>query len=770
MINVNLKLFPIILLDDASHDRRGRAYASSELMQAFDNEGLEVLHYENAKDVLAIAKAKRDISCIIVNLEYFPKETEEQNMLDFIQLVRNINSEIPINIITDNMHINLLNPNILRECDYIIWNYDDTASFLAGRIRQQVFNYLARLLPPFFQALVKYTYEYKYAWHTPGHMGGVAFLKSPTGRLFYDYYGENTFRSDLSISVPELGSLLEHSGVVGEAEEHAAQIFGADETYFVTNGTSTSNKIVFMAIARSHDVAAIDRNCHKSLQHALTMANVIPIYFKPSRNAYGIIGGIARSEFSPESLRQKIIDNPLISNKEVVPRLAVITNSTYDGLIYNVANIKEDLLTAGIDYIHFDEAWFPYAKFHPFYQGKFGMSESLLEREPTVFSTQSTHKLLAAFSQASMIHLKRGSGNIEREIFNESFMMHNSTSPQYGIIASLDVSARMMAGHSGLQLMSECMGIAVAFRQEFNKINRRGKRGESTNDWAFKIWQPDEVDNIYLGEDEQFLHDATHNDLLWQLSAKKHWHAFPEIDENHLFLDPIKVTLLTPGIDETAAAQDFGIPAPLVSRYLIGNGVVDEKIGFYSMLFLFSIGVNKSKALTLLTQLEQFKDQFDKNSSLKEAFPDLVQEHASYYKQMTLQDLAKKMHQFLTERQASTLLMNAYEMMPDPWLTPHDAYQALISGQWRCVPLDELLGQVVLTMVAPYPPGIPIIMPGERINENHMIIINFLKLLEDFDNAFPSFENEVHGVKIVENEGGKRRSYYLFCLQDKPPH
>ena len=766
MINVNLKLFPIVLLDVASQAHRGLAYASPELMQAFENEGLTVLHYEEANDVLVLLKAKRDLGGIIVNLEYFPEETQEQDMSSFIERIRDINAEIPINILTSTLHLNFLNADILKECECIIWRYDDTPAFLAGRIHQQVFKYLARLLPPFFKALVKYTLEYKYAWHTPGHMGGVAFLKSPTGRLFYDFYGENAFRSDLSISVPELGSLLEHSGVVGEAEAYAAQVFGADETFFVTNGTSTSNKIVFMAIARGHDVAAIDRNCHKSLQHALTMANVIPIYFKPSRNAYGIIGGIAKSEFSQKALRQKIMDNPLIDNKDVVPRLAVITNSTYDGLIYNVDNIKQDLLAAGINYIHFDEAWFPYAKFHPFYKGKFAMSDSTLEKQPTVLSTQSTHKLLAAFSQASMIHFKQGTGAIEREIFNESFMMHTSTSPQYGIIASLDVSSRMMAGLSGVQLMSEAMAIAIAFRLEFNKVNQYDKKNEGPNNWAFTLWQPDEVDNIFLAEDDHFLKDPTHNDSRWKLSAKKPWHGFPKMDENHLFLDPIKVTVLTPGIDETATAQDFGIPAPIVSRYLIRNGVVDEKTGFYSMLFLFSIGVNKSKALTLLTQLEQFKDQFNQNAPLKKVFPTLVQEYATRYKKMTLQDLAKEMHVFLTEREAATLLMNAYDTLPEPVLTPHDAYQALISGRWCCVPIDELLDKVVLTMVAPYPPGIPIIMPGERITQKHSNILNFLKLLESFDNAFPGFENEVHGAKIVENEVESRRAYYFYCLEE----
>lgn len=763
MINVNLKLFPIVFLDTKEHTH-GQGYGSEELILAFDQEGLAVLQHEEADAILATIQAKRDLGGVLINLDYFSADTQEQDLLAFIQKIRALNAEIPIHILTSTLHLNFLNAKILKECECLMWRYDDTPTFVAGRIRQQVFKYLVSLLPPFFKALVKYTLEYKYAWHTPGHMGGVAFLKSPTGRLFYDYYGENVFRSDLSISVPELGSLLEHSGVVGDAESYAASVFGADETFFVTNGTSTSNKIVFMAVAREHDVVIIDRNCHKSLQHAMTMTNVLPIYFKPSRNAYGMIGGIAKSEFSKKALQQKIANNPLIQDKEAKPRMAVITNSTYDGLVYSVDGIKKALLEAGVDYIHFDEAWFPYAKFHPFYRGKFAMSDSALPKQPTVFSTQSTHKLLAAFSQASMIHLKKGTGAVERNIFNESFMMHTSTSPQYGIVASLDVASRMMAGVSGQQLMSEALAIAIAFRQEFNKINLYNEQLMDSTNWSFKLWQPPEVDSIALEDDNHFLGDKTHSDTLWCLNANNPWHGFSNIDNNHLFLDPIKVTLLTPGIDEAGKAQDFGIPAPMVSRYLIRNGVVDEKTGFYSMLFLFSIGVNKTKAMTLLTQLEHFKEQFKRNASLKKMFPTLLQEHSVRYHELCLQDLAREMHAFLTKHDASTLLMNAYDYLPEPVLTPHDAYQALVAGRWQLLPLEALQDKVILTMVAPYPPGIPVIMPGERISGKHTTILDFLKLLEDFDNAFPGFENEVHGAKVEQNAEGNRK-YYFYCLR-----
>ncbi|AXF17454.1 hypothetical protein CUJ87_24615 [Paraburkholderia caledonica] len=140
------------------------------------------------------------------------------------------------------------------------------------------------------------------------------------------------FRSDLSVSVPELGSLLEHTSVVGEAEREAALNFGADRTYFVTNGTSTSNNMVWHGCVSRGDVVIVDRNCHRSILHSLIMTGAVPVYFRPTRNPYGIIGLIPAAEFTMEAVQKKIDESPLIADKKSKPRLAVVTNSTHDGL------------------------------------------------------------------------------------------------------------------------------------------------------------------------------------------------------------------------------------------------------------------------------------------------------------------------------------------------------------------------------------------------------------------------------------------------------
>lgn len=761
-IEVDLTQHPALVFDKHTEHACRSGDVTRKMLKELRKRELAIMTSHSIADTIDILAYSPQISTLIFDWDSFCSDSRCDSIVDFLEVVQNFNDVMPIFIITQEHEIPDADYMALKDVVGFFWKYADTADFIAGRIKIACQEYIESLYPPFFKELYHYSKEYKYAWHTPGHMGGVAFLKSPIGRLFYDFYGENTFRSDLSVSVPELGSLMEHSEVTGAAENFAAQTFGADFTYFVTNGTSTSNKIVVMGSVTKNDIVIVDRNCHKSLQHALTLADVVPIYFKPSRNAYGIIGGIPLDEFRADTMKQKIQQCPLVSDKNSMPKLAVVTNSTYDGLVYNVDQIKDALAKSNVPALHFDEAWFPYAHFHPLYKGKYAMSAYHKNYHPTVFSTQSTHKLLAAFSQASMVHVKQGNLPIKKDLLNETFMMHTSTSPQYSIIASLDVSSKMMSGNFGRRLVSESMTEAIAFRQEFNKIKQQYASKNTSNQWFFTIWQPEAINSIPLLTGKHFIHLPKMDDKLWALKSSDFWHGFSQVDDNHLFLDPIKVTLLTPGIDKKGGFEKFGIPAPIISKYLMNKGVVDEKTGFYSLLFLFSIGVNKSKAMTLLSDLVHFKDCFDNRLLLADIFPDLVAKFCQRYQKKTLVDLATEMHTFLRDNNASRVLMDAFDVLPEQVMTPNEAYQHIVRANTKEMALKDLKGKTILTMVAPYPPGIPVVMPGERLHEETQIIIDYLQLLESFDNHFPGFENEVHGaeVKIIN---GKRR-YMINCL------
>src|SRR5690606_21837793 len=536
----------------------------------------------------------------------------------------------------------------LNQLRGILYLYEDTVSFLARQVARAAHSYLDGLLPPFFRALVRHTSQSNYSWHTPGHGGGVAYRKSPVGQAFHQFFGENTLRSDLSVSVPELGSLLDHTGPLAEAEARAARNFGADHTFFVINGTSTANKIVWHSMVGRDDMVLVDRNCHKSILHSIIMTGAIPLYLCPERNELGIIGPIPLSEFSRESIQAKIDASPLARGRAPKVKLAVVTNSTYDGLCYNAEMVKR-ALGDSVEVLHFDEAWYAYAAFHEFYAGRYGMGTRCDEHSPLVFTTHSTHKLLAAFSQASMIHVQDGGARqLDRDRFNEAFMMHISTSPQYGIIASLDVASAMMEGPAGRSLIQETFDEALSFRRALANL-RQNLAGD---DWWFSIWQPEQAGGecVQTGD--------------WLLQPNADWHGFGEVAEDYVLLDPIKVTLVMPGLSADGRLAEAGIPAAVVSKFLWERGLVVEKTGLYSFLVLFSMGITKGKWSTLLTELLEFKRLYDVNVPLSDALPSIAREGGARYAGMGLRDLCDELHGCYRENATAKALKRMYTVLP----------------------------------------------------------------------------------------------------------
>ncbi|MFH1653519.1 MAG: Orn/Lys/Arg decarboxylase N-terminal domain-containing protein, partial [Pseudomonadota bacterium] len=492
-----LKDFPVLVIDHDLHTDNGGGRAMQEIMAHLKGKGYNIIESLSAEDAVDTFKSHTEISCVLVDWDLGDRTGRKngKDSKEIVHAIRERNDKIPIFIVTERHKVQDIPTDILSQVQEYVWKMEDTPEFIAGKVTNAAKGYITDLMPIFFKSLVKYTNEYKYAWHTPGHMGGLAFLKSPAGRIFFDFFGENVFRADLSVSVPEMGSLMEHAGVEGLAEVHAAKNFNADFTFFVTNGTSTANKIVMNSCVTPGDIVLVDRNCHKSLQHAITMTGAVPIYLIPSRNAYGIIGGIHVKEFDEKTIKQKIMDSPLIRDKKAKIKLSVVTNSTYDGLIYNVVTLKNKLKNL-VENMHFDEAWYAYANFHPIYDDRYAMCSHHNERiHPAIYATQSTHKLLASFSQASMVHVKSGVRKVDRDRFNEAFMMHTSTSPQYSIIASLDVASKMMEGVSGRALIQDAIDEAIVFRKKMVQIREEMQKDKSKEDekWFFSTWQPDQV-------------------------------------------------------------------------------------------------------------------------------------------------------------------------------------------------------------------------------------------------------------------------------------
>ncbi|ANM08574.1 MULTISPECIES: Orn/Lys/Arg decarboxylase N-terminal domain-containing protein [unclassified Rhizobium] len=741
--------FPIAVIDEDFDGRSAAGRGMRDLAAAIEKEGFRIVSgvsYEDARRLVHIFNTE---SCWLVSVDGSEDRTTRWQVLgEVLAAKRQRNDRLPIFLFGDDTTAEDVPATVLRHANAFFRLFEDTAEFMARAIAQAARNYLDRLPPPMFKALMDYTLEGAYSWHTPGHGGGTAFRKSPVGQLFYTFFGENTLRSDISVSVGSVGSLLDHVGPIAEGERNAARIFGTDETLFVVGGTSTANKIVWHGMVGRGDLVLCDRNCHKSILHSLIMTGATPIYLIPSRNGLGIIGPISKDQFTPESIARKIAASPFAGQTSGKVRLMVITNSTYDGLCYNVDAIKASLGDA-VEVLHFDEAWYAYANFHEFYDGFHGISSNQPARSQNAitFATHSTHKLLAALSQASMIHIQHAeTRRLDITRFNEAFMMHTSTSPQYGIIASCDVAAAMMEQPAGRALVQETIDEAISFRRAMNNV-----RKQTEGSWWFDVWEPTVA--------EQTPSD-THAD--WVLKPGDAWHGFAGLAENHVMVDPIKVTILSPGLSASGAMDEHGIPAAVITKFLSSRRIEIEKTGLYSFLVLFSMGITRGKWSTLVTELINFKDLYDANAPLTRALPALAAAHPEAYAGVGLRDLCEKIHAIYRKDDVPKAQREMYTVLPEMALRPADAYDRLVKGKIESIEIDDLMNRILAVMIVPYPPGIPLIMPGERITQSTKSIQAYLLYARDFDRKFPGFETDIHGLRFAPGDGGRR--YLVDCI------
>ena len=498
-----------------------------------------------------------------------------------------------------------------------------------------------RAKTPFTDQLKNYVWMAKDQWHTPGHSSGESLRGSPWVNDFYEFMGEHVFDADLSVSVPMLDSLMEPKGVIAEAQNMAAKAFGARRTFFATNGTSTANKVIFQTLLAPGEKLLLDRNCHKSVHHGVVLSGAHPIYLDSALNRkYGLYGPVPK-----RTLFDAI-------EKHGDAEALILTSCTYDGLRYDLAPVVEAAHKKGIKVI-IDEAWYGFARFHPDFR------PTALEAGAD-YATQSTHKVMSAFSQASMIHVN--DPDFREHLFRENFNMHTSTSPQYALIASLDV-ARKQAVMEGYKLLSRTLALAKELREQINATG------------VFRVLELD--------------------DLLPD-----------EVKGDGIRLDPTKVTIDISGCGYTV--ED--LQKELFERYNIQT----EKSTFNTLTLLLTIGTTRSKVSRLYDALMRIA----------------------------------------RERRAPRRLVRTLEV---PGFTrlrylPRDAYYC--GGQ--LVPLlDErervskaLAGRVCADQIVPYPPGIPVLVPGQLITAE---VANFLgELLRSHKRT------ELHGIVY---EG------YLPCLR-----
>ncbi len=758
-----------------------------QIIDEIERSGFEVVKARRMEDAEIAVQTDAAIGCMVVD---WGKKGLEGKTAALINLMRRRGLDFPIILLIRRKRFEDVPVEVLDFIDGYVFLSEETPAFIAKNLISRLKQYAETLKTPFFGALVDYAEEGNQLWTCPGHNGGVFYSRSPIGRVFMEHLGEAVFRDDLDNSVLDLGDLLTHEGPALRAQQEAAEIFGAEKTYFVLNGTSTSNKVALGALVTDGDLVLFDRNNHKAAHHgALMLGGGIPIYLPTVRNAWGLIGPMRWDAFDEEALRERIRTNPLVGDPEAWRRprpfrVAVIEQCTYDGTIHHAKMILEQIGHL-CDYIVFDEAWAGFMKFHPLYAGRFAMGlRDLGPDAPGIIATQSTHKQLASFSQASQIHVRDShltgqKRRIGHRRFNESFMQHASTSPFYPLFASLDVGAQMMKGRSGEVLWDDTIRLGIELRKKIRAVAREFEVKERRPErrWFFEPFVPDRVaiqDAARPGGFHHVAWETVSTDQLasdpacWALEPGQPWHGFPDLERGFAMTDPNKLTLLTPGFDRaTGAYAEHGIPAPVVAQYLRENRIVAEKNDLNSLLFLLTPGVEASKAGTLISALVAFKRLHDDNAPLDEVIPEFARKRAARYAGVRVRDLCADMHRFFRDANVSRLQGAQFspQHLPEAAMSPREAMRRLIRNEVDYVPIEALEGRVATTPFVVYPPGIATIVPGERLTERSRPMIDYLRMFEACFNAFPGFDVEIQGL-YRETDGAGRVRLHTYVVAE----
>lgn len=633
---------------------------------------------------------------------------------------------------------------------------EQTTEYYSRQINTAVEQYESNLLPPFFKKMTEYVNKGYAEFDCPGHQGGQFFKKHPTGKQFYDFFGENLFRSDLCNADVDFGDLLIHEGAAQEAQSHAARVYNADKTYFVLNGTSASNRVVSNALVTQDDLVLFDRNNHKSNhQAALMQAGGIPVYLETARNPYGFIGGIDEHCFEEAYIREQIAKvDPKRAQQERPFRLAIIQLGTYDGTIYNARYVM-DKIGHLCDYILFDSAWVGYEQFIPMMKDCSPLLLDLTENDAGVIVTQSVHKQQAGFSQTSQIHkkdshIKGQKRYCNHKRFNNAFMMHASTSPFYALFASLDINAKMHEGQAGRELWRGAVETGIEARKEILKSCK-----------GIKPFIPDMIDGRPWASYETS--EIANDKKFFMFAPKATWHKFEGYGEEQYFIDPCKLLLTTPGIAEDGSYADFGIPATLLANFLRENGIIPEKCDLNSILFLLTPSEDNGKTRHLVAQLNRFERYVKEDAPLHEVLPNVYSANEERYRGYTIRQLCQEMHDMYKAQNVKQLQKEMFrcEHFPERVHNPDVANRLYFRGECDYVALKDAVGRVAAEGALPYPPGIICVVNGEMWTQR---VVDYFLSLEEGINRFPGFAPEIQGVYLEDIDG--HTTAHCYVLKD----
>lgn len=603
-------------------------------------------------------------------------------------------------------------------------------------------NYEQKMVPGFLTDLINFAQAKPISFTTPGHHNGQYYDKHPAGVVFNKFFGKNFMFADTSDTVPQLGDTMTHAGTPLDAEKLAAKTYHADKVYFCTNGTTSANSICASALLSEGDLVLFDRNNHKSLYNsALVMSGAKPVYIPTDRNALGLIGEMDPDFLTEDKIRAEVAKVDPEKAKAKRPfRLAIVQAETYDGVFYDAKWIL-DRIGKLCDYILFDCAWGGFEEFVPIMRHLSPLLLSLGPDDPGILVTQSLHKQQAGMAQASQIlkkdsHIKGQKRYVDHKHFNHAYLKFVTSSYAYPLYASLTVNSYVTAGEGNKKWWAETLRMGIEWRKKLLKQSK-----------LFKPLVPDNFAEIPTAD---LMDDAKY----WNMSKNDDWHGFRKMGNGEAMIDPLKITVRTPGIDvKNAKYEKTGIPGAVVAEFLMENHIIRAKNDLNSLLFLLTPGDSQEELDTLLNAFLKFEQYYDEDALVKDVLPVLYQEYPERYHGYTLKQLCQEMHEYYKENKTFVLQQKLFVKpnMQNYQMTPAEADQLFKKDQTELVDLEDVVGRTAAEGALPYPPGVFIVAPGEKWGE---IDQKYFEVLAHAIEKFPGFVPEIQGVYLEPQKDG----------------
>lgn len=603
-------------------------------------------------------------------------------------------------------------------------------------------NYEQKMVPGFLTDLINFAQAKPISFTTPGHHNGQYYDKHPAGVVFNKFFGKNLMFADTSDTVPQLGDTMTHAGTPLDAEKLAAKTYHADKVYFCTNGTTSANSICASALLSEGDLVLFDRNNHKSLYNsALVMSGAKPVYIPTDRNALGLIGEMDPDFLTEDKIRAEVAKvDPKKAKAKRPFRLAIVQAETYDGVFYDAKRIV-DRIGKLCDYILFDCAWGGFEEFVPIMRHLSPLLLSLGPDDPGILVTQSLHKQQAGMAQASQIlkkdsHIKGQKRYVDHKHFNHAYLKFVTSSYAYPLYASLTVNSYVTASEGNKKWWAETLRMGIEWRKKLLKQS--------------KLFKPLVPDNFAEIPTANLMDDAKY----WNMNKNDDWHGFRKMGNGEAMIDPLKITVRTPGIDvKNAKYEKTGIPGAVVAEFLMENHIIRAKNDLNSLLFLLTPGDSQEELDTLLNAFLKFEQYYYEDALVKDVLPVLYQAYPERYHGYTLKQLCQEMHEYYKENKTFVLQQKLFVKpnMQNYQMTPAEADQLFKKDQTELVDLEDVVGRTAAEGALPYPPGVFIVAPGEKWGE---IDQKYFEVLAHAIEKFPGFVPEIQGVYLEPQKDG----------------